>query len=197
VRHVALASTPGLTRPLSLSVTQWTPTKAGYLRFLVESKAVYDAMESLMASGANPLFAGFVGTGLERGPGLAKDIAWFEAETGVTAEPASGAGAAYAAVLRQLAASDPPAFLCHWYNVYFAHSAGGRMIGTQVSKMLSLSRPLAFYEYEGEMSDHLAAVREKINDVAEKWSREEKDHCLAETAKSFELSGKLLRLIAE
>ena len=108
---------------------------------------------------------------------------------GVTAEPASGAGAAYAAVLRQLAASDPPAFLCHWYNVYFAHSAGGRMIGTQVGKMLSLSRPLAFYEYEGEMADHLAAVREKINDVAEKWSREEKDHCLAETAKSFELSG--------
>ena len=157
---------------------------------------MYDTMESLMAGGANPLFASFVDTGLERGPALAKDIAWFESE-GLKAAPASGAGAEYAAVLRGLAASDPPAFLCHWYNVYFAHSAGGRMIGSQVGKTLALSRELAFYQYQGEMADHLAAVREKINQVAEQWSREEKDHCLAETAKSFELSGKLLRCIAE
>lgn len=40
-----------------LLAPQWTPTKEGYLAFLVESKAVYDEMESLMASGSNPMCA--------------------------------------------------------------------------------------------------------------------------------------------
>ena len=42
----------------------------------------------------------------------------------------------------------------------------------------------------------LASVKEKLNAAAEAWSREEKDRCLEETGKSFQLSGKLLRLIA-
>lgn len=35
-------------------------------------------------------------------------------------------------LLQRLAKEDPPAFLCHFYNIYFAHSAGGRMIGKKV-----------------------------------------------------------------
>jgi len=35
-------------------------------------------------------------------------------------------------LLRQLAKDNPQAFLCHFYNIYFAHTAGGRMIGTKV-----------------------------------------------------------------
>ena len=42
------------------------------------------------------------------------------------------AGSTYAAYLHELAENDPPAFICHFYNVYFAHSAGGRMIGKKV-----------------------------------------------------------------
>lgn len=140
--------------------------------------------------------ASFVNTGLERGAALAQDVAWFVSTQGLDAPVASGPGVEYAAYLRELAQSDPPAFLCHWYNVYFAHSAGGRMIGSKVGQMLGLQQALAFYAYQGEMSDHLQAVRENINAVAEGWSREDKDRCLAETSKSFELSGKLLRLIA-
>ena len=34
-----------------------------------------------------------------------------------------------------LAATNPPEFICHFYNVYFAHSAGGKMIGRKVSEM--------------------------------------------------------------
>lgn len=136
-------------------------------------------------------------TGLERGAALAQDVEWFERTQGLKAAPASGPGLAYAAVLRELAASDPPAFLCHWYNVYFAHSAGGRMIGSKVGSMLGLQQALAFYAYPaGEMGDLLAVVREKINGVAEGWSAKQKEHCLAETSRSFELSGKLLKLIA-
>jgi heme oxygenase len=32
----------------------------------------------------------------------------------------------------ELAKSDPQAFICHYYNFYFAHTAGGRMIGNKV-----------------------------------------------------------------
>lgn len=174
---------------------QWQPTKEGYLSFLVESKAVYDAMEGVMASGDHPMFSQFTKTGLERGQALAQDIAWFEAQ-GMRAPSASGAGVSYATYLRQLALKDPQSFLCHWYNVYFAHTAGGRMIGAKVASMLELPASMAFYAWEGDLNAHMTQVRESINSVAEGWSREEKDRCLGETQKSFELSGQLLRLIA-
>ncbi len=97
--------------------------------------------------------------------------------------------------LSELAANDAPGFLCHWYNVYFAHTAGGRMIGTKVASMILDGASLTFYEWEGDLAAHMAAVRDAINDVAEGWSREEKDRCLAETELSFKYSGELLRLI--
>ena len=98
--------------------------------------------------------------------------------------------------LQQLAAKDAPGFLCHWYNVYFAHTAGGRMIGTKVAKDLLGGASLAFYEWEGDLATHMSTVRDAINAVAEGWSRAEKDACLAETELSFKYSGELLRLIA-
>ena len=98
--------------------------------------------------------------------------------------------------LKELAAKDAPAFLCHWYNVYFAHTAGGRMIGTKVAKDLLGGASLAFYEWEGDLATHMSTVRDAINAVAEGWSRAEKDACLAETELSFKYSGELLRLIA-
>ena len=141
--------------------------------------------------------AGFTRTGLERGEALAYDIAWFQAQ-GVTPTDvgSSGPGREYAVYLQSLAQSDPQSFLCHWYNVYFAHTAGGRMIGAKVTQVLELPPSLRFYAWEGDLNAHMAAVREAINQVAEGWTREEKDRCLGETQKSFELSGKLLRLIA-
>lgn len=141
--------------------------------------------------------AGFTRTGLERGEALAHDIAWFQAQ-GVTPTDvgSSGPGREYAAYLQSLAKSDPQSFLCHWYNVYFTHTAGGRMIGAKVTQVLELPPSLRFYAWEGDLNAHMAAVREAINQVAEGWTREEKDRCLGETQKSFELSGKLLRLIA-
>ena len=49
-------------------------------------------------------------------------------------------------LLRKLSKEDPPAFLCHFYNIYFAHTAGGRMIGTKVASMILESRQLNFYK---------------------------------------------------
>ncbi len=52
-------------------------------------------------------------------------------------------------LLEKLAKDDPSAFICHFYNIYFAHSAGGRMIGVRLADQLLDRKKLAFYEYEG------------------------------------------------
>lgn len=67
-------------------------------------------------------------TGLERTDSLTKDLAWFEAQGNIIPEPTS-AGMDYVRYLEEISETDPQGFICHFYNVYFAHSAGGRMIG--------------------------------------------------------------------
>mmetsp|Transcript_9277 Transcript_9277/g.14784 ORF Transcript_9277/g.14784 Transcript_9277/m.14784 type:complete len:301 (+) Transcript_9277:121-1023(+) len=174
----------------------WEPTKEGYLKFLVESKALYDAMEEIVAAGDSPIYAAFIDTGLERAAPLAKDIAWFAEAHGMEAPAADGPGVEYGVFLKELAANNPPEFICHFYNVYFAHSAGGRMIGRKVSEMILNGKELEFYKWERGLDESLTAVKASLNAAAETWDREEKDRCLEETSKSFTLSGKLLRLLA-
>ena len=54
-------------------------------------------------------------------------------------------------MLSELAASSPAAFMCHYYNFYFAHTAGGRMIGQKVSQMALEGWMGAFYQWEGDV----------------------------------------------
>jgi hypothetical protein len=61
-------------------------------------------------------------------------------------------------LVQRLAREDPPAFLCHFYNIYFAHSAGGRMIGKKVSEMCLDGAQLNFYQYEGDLKELLEKV---------------------------------------
>ena len=75
--------------------------------------------------------AEFRNTGLERSEKLAKDLEWFKEHA--IPEPSSP-GVTYSQYLKELSEKDPQAFICHFYNVYFAHSAGGRMIGRKVNK---------------------------------------------------------------
>jgi heme oxygenase (biliverdin-producing, ferredoxin) len=184
--------------PEQKPMAQWKPTKEGYLNFLVESKAVYDAMEKIVASNADPMYSAFIDCGLERSNALEKDIQWFQETLRMEVPVAKGAGKEYAEFLTELAKQSPPRFICHFYNVYFAHSAGGKMIGRKVSEMILDGKELEFYVWNknGGLEKSLAEVKEKLNEAAEKWSREEKDICLEETSKSFQLSGALLRLIA-
>lgn len=77
------------------------------------------------------LDAEFRNTGLERSAKLVKDLDWFKEQGYTIAEP-SAPGTSYAQYLEALSEKDPQAFICHFYNVYFAHSAGGRMIGRKV-----------------------------------------------------------------
>eukprot|EP00238_Polyblepharides_amylifera_P008170 CAMPEP_0196584734 /NCGR_PEP_ID=MMETSP1081-20130531/48288_1 /TAXON_ID=36882 /ORGANISM="Pyramimonas amylifera, Strain CCMP720" /LENGTH=205 /DNA_ID=CAMNT_0041906053 /DNA_START=378 /DNA_END=995 /DNA_ORIENTATION=- len=185
-------------KPEEKPMAQWQPTREGYLQFLSESKAVYQAMEDIMMRASNDSYKAFQGTGLERSAALEKDIAWFK-ET-YDLEPAElaedGCGRQYAKLLVRLAEDDPPAFICHFYNVYFAHSAGGRMIGKKMSESLISGAELEFYQYGGaELKELLDGVRDALNLTAESWTREQKDHCLEETEMSFKYSGQILRTI--
>ena len=106
-------------------------------------------------------------TGLERGPALANDIDYMVSTWNLTRTPPTGdsAGSAYAAKIRDLAANNPPAFICHYYNFYFAHTAGGRMIGKQVSEAALDGWMGAFYKWDGPVSSLLNNVRDSLNDM--------------------------------
>ncbi|GBG79593.1 hypothetical protein CBR_g29740 [Chara braunii] len=176
-------------------LAKWQPTVTGYIQFLVDSKALHDTMEAIVADPSKPMYQRFLNTGLERSEALAKDLEWFASQGNEIPAP-DAAGTAYADYLRQLAESNPPAFICHFYNVYFAHSAGGRMIGRKVAEMILDGRELEFYKWDGELQELLTNVRTQLNEVAQEWSREEKDVCLTETELSFKYSGEILRLLA-
>ncbi|CAO2841311.1 unnamed protein product [Amaranthus hypochondriacus] len=180
--------------PEEKSPAKWDPTIEGYLKFLVDSKLVYDTLERIVQEAPIPYYAEFRNTGLERSQNLAKDLEWFK-EQGHTIPEPSEPGETYAKYLEELAQKDPQAFICHFYNVYFAHSAGGIMIGRKVAEKILNKKELEFYKWDGDLKQLLQNVREKLNKVAESWTREEKNHCLEETEKSFMYSGKILRLI--
>lgn len=175
----------------------FVPTKKGYLRFMEESKIVYDTFEEIVAT--NPMYESLRNNGLERGQPLAEDITYAINTWNLTpAEPSSDSvGSTYAETLKDLSKSSPPAFICHYYNHYFAHTAGGRMIGKQVSEAALDGWMGKFYKWEGNVKSHLDGVREKLNEMAKGWSEEEKQACLEETPVTFKMSGSLLKLIAE
>jgi hypothetical protein len=55
-------------------------------------------------------------------------------------------GKEYSAFLEKLVDQSFPAFMCHYYNFYFAHTAGGRMIGKKMSSVLLDGYELHFYQ---------------------------------------------------
>ncbi|KAJ8637586.1 hypothetical protein MRB53_011853 [Persea americana] len=175
-------------------LAKWEPSIEGYIRFLVDSKVVYDTLESIVNKAAYPVYAEFRNTGLERSEKLSKDLEWFKEQGHAIPEPSSP-GTSYSSYLKELAEKLPPAFICHFYNVYFAHTAGGQMIGKKVAGKILDSKQLEFYKWDGDFSQLLQNAREKLNRVTQSWSREEKDSCLEETEKSFKYSGEILRLI--
>ncbi|CAI0542923.1 unnamed protein product [Linum tenue] len=181
-------------KPEEQAIPKWEPSVDGYLRFLVDSKLVYDTLEAIVDSAPHSIYAEFKNTGLERSASLAKDLEWFK-EQGYTIPEPSSPGVTYSEYLKELADNDPQAFICHFYNIYFAHSAGGRMIGRKVAEKILDNKELEFYKWEGDLSQILQNVRDKLNKVAENWSREEKNHCLEETERSFKHSGEILRLV--
>jgi len=185
-------------QPAPKPMMPWQPTREGYARFLAESRLVYEAFEGIMKEASHPEYKLFQDTGLERTAALTQDLEWFKQTYGITINlKEDSAGHTYVQLLRKLAAEDPPAFICHYYNFYFAHTAGGRMIGSKVATMILDNHPLKFYQWEGDVSVLLDAVRAKLNTLAESWTREQKDRCLQETTDTFKYSGSLMQCITE
>jgi hypothetical protein len=79
-------------------------------------------------------------SGLERSESIAKDLEWFR-EQGVAIPKSSPSGSQYAAYLTELSENNAPAFLSHYYNIYFAHTTGGVAIGSKVTPCLDLIQP--------------------------------------------------------
>ncbi|KAF3660373.1 Heme oxygenase 1, chloroplastic [Capsicum annuum] len=110
--------------------------------------------------------AKFKNTRLERSEVLAKDLEWFRQQGHAIPEP-STPGVSYARYLEELSEKDPAAFIFHFYNTYFAHSARGRMIGRKVAEKILDKKELEFYKRDGDLSQLLQNFRDKLNNVAE------------------------------
>ncbi|KAL7537521.1 hypothetical protein ACHAXR_007879 [Thalassiosira sp. AJA248-18] len=165
------------------------PTQMDYLQFLVDSNAVYVALEEIVNS--NGLLAPFRNTGIERTQELEKDIAWMCNKFDLERPDVGMAGGRYAEELKAMVKGDDdvPEFMCHYYNYYFAHLAGGRMIGKQMSKLLLDGETLEFYKWKGNVNDLKAKVKGQIEEIAKLWTREERDNCINATAGAFRGGG--------
>ncbi|RZC56950.1 hypothetical protein C5167_015800 [Papaver somniferum] len=174
------------------------PSLDGYVKFLVDSKVVYDALEKIIDSANYSSYAELRNTGLERSGALAKDLEWLREEMGIRIPSPTTSGISYASYLEEIAVKNPKAIICHFYDIYFGLAAGGRMLGKRVQayeKILE-NKELEFYKWNnGELCQLLHNAREKLNKVAQSWTREEKDRCLAETEISFKYSEDMIKLI--
>ncbi|KAG7585313.1 hem oxygenase-like multi-helical [Arabidopsis thaliana x Arabidopsis arenosa] len=150
-------------------VSSWNFTIEGYLKFLVDSKLVFETLERIINESTLQAYAGFKNTGLERTENLSRDLEWFK-EQGYEIPESMANGKAYSQYLKNIAEKDPPAFICHFYIINFAHSAGGRMIGTKVSEKILDNKELEFYKWDGQLSELLQNLSEELNKVAEQLS---------------------------
>ncbi|GMI83130.1 heme oxygenase 2 [Hibiscus trionum] len=172
----------------------WSSSMEGFLKYLVDSKLVFNSIERIIDESDDVAYAYFRKTGLERSACLSKDLEWFSQREFVVPEP-SNPGVLYVTYLEELAEKSAPLFLSHFYNIYFSHIAGGQVIARKVSEQLLEGMELEFYKWEGDVQESLKGVREKLNMLGEHWSRDDRNKCLKEAAKSFKFLGQIVRLI--
>jgi heme oxygenase len=136
--------------PAKVPFNKWEYGRAEYLQFLVDSLVVYEAFDQVVASHA--VLASLKSTGLERVAALKEDIAWMVKNDPSLTVPSCGpSGKAYAEFIKQIADESIPKFICHYYNHYFAHTAGGRMIGKTVADKILDGFLLKFYQWDGDV----------------------------------------------
>jgi hypothetical protein len=124
---------------------KYVTTRDDYLAFLVDSKHVYEAVEDVVNE--KEQLSQYRNNGMERTNALEQDIEFMVKEYGLKRPEVGDFGKTYAAELRAI--ESIPEFMCHYYNFYFAHTAGGRMIGKQMSAMLLDKKTLEFYKVRG------------------------------------------------
>ena len=177
----------------------FNPTREGFMRFMVESRIVYQAFEDVVHHApCHAFYARLADTGLERSMALTQDINHMRRHWGVDVpRPSPDLGLAYAELIMDVAANNPPAFVCHYYNHYFAHAAGGRIVGKKVRESLLDGWTGEFYQWDGDVCDLVGNVRDIIEDVALGWAPAEKQACLMETPVAFRWGTTMLSLITQ
>jgi hypothetical protein len=127
----------------------FVPTIQNYIQFLVDSQHVYQALEDVVhnidCDNGNVL-SSLRQTGLERVVRLESDIQFMSETYGVDRPPVGQKGSSYATKIRHEGSENLPRFICHFYNYYFAHTAGGRMIGKKMASLLLEGKTLEFYK---------------------------------------------------
>lgn len=168
-------------------------THMDYLHFLVDSQHVYQAFEDVVQmSELHPELEPFVNTKLERTQGLEQDIQFMCSEYNLERPSVGVMGQSYAEEIRKIGKKGKtaiPEFMCHYYNYYFAHTAGGRMIGKQMAALLLNKKTLEFYKWDGDVNEIKGKVRQSIEDLASTWNREQKDMCVDATMAAFRGGG--------
>ncbi|XP_076949372.1 putative inactive heme oxygenase 2, chloroplastic [Bidens hawaiensis] len=172
----------------------WEPELDGFVRYLVDSEFVFSTVERLIDESQDVSFAYFRNSGLERCKSFSKDIEWLSTQDFTIPEPLF-TSKKYVKYLEELAAQSPPLFFCHLYNIYFSHIAGGQVIARKVSEKLLNGQELAICQWPGDPEELLKGMRDKLNALAEHWTRDEKNKCLKETSKCFMYMGTIIRLI--
>eukprot|EP00529_Nitzschia_sp_RCC80_P027162 CAMPEP_0113494490 /NCGR_PEP_ID=MMETSP0014_2-20120614/29132_1 /TAXON_ID=2857 /ORGANISM="Nitzschia sp." /LENGTH=287 /DNA_ID=CAMNT_0000388381 /DNA_START=307 /DNA_END=1170 /DNA_ORIENTATION=+ /assembly_acc=CAM_ASM_000159 len=169
----------------------YIPTRQDYLSFLVDSKHVYEALDDVVQS--NDELSKFRNTGLERTKALTDDIEFMCQEYNLECPPVGRPGTEYAKLLRELGDKKAlPEFMCHYYNFVFAHWAGGLMIGKKMAALLLDKKTLNFYKFDGDdLNATKRTVKDEIEDMVSRWTREEKDRCVGETAGAFKGGGSI------
>jgi heme oxygenase (biliverdin-producing, ferredoxin) len=166
----------------------YIPTHADYLQFLVDSQHVYEALEYVVHdTSRDAALAPFRNTLLERVVPLETDIRYMCLEYALPKPIVSQSATWYATHLRSL--TSTPEFMCHYYNFYFAHTAGGRMIGKQMAALLLDKKTLEFYKWDGDLNDIKAKVKANIELMAATWTEEQKQECVDATAMAFRGGG--------
>ncbi len=171
--------------------TKWKPTRQNYLQFLVDSLRVYETFEHIINT--HPRLQLLRNTGLERAEALKQDIQWMLRFDPSLILPECGeAGHAYARLLEELAKSNLPRFVCHYYNFYFAHTAGGRMIGAKMADILLNGVTLQFFQWKSDVKTLIDQTKKKIDELANIWNDNEKKDCLEETLSTFHYGESLM-----
>lgn len=161
-----------------------------YLAFLVDSQHVFKALEEVVNDKEE--LAVFRNSPLDRVVALDTDIDFMVKEYNVEKPDVGKPGKDYANVIRELGKNGSiPEFLCHYYNHYFAHTAGGRMIGKQMSALLLDKKTLEFYKWDGNLNEIKARVKGEIEDLVAPWSPEERKRCTDQTLAAFQGGGAL------
>lgn len=192
-------------------VQTWQPARQDYLNFLTDSLAVYETFDDIVGSVA--ALAALRSTGLERASALREDIRWLteELDSSLRVNSPGQPALQYCAFLQQFKEQAEemnsaqgtmlPQFICHYYNHYFAHTAGGRMIGKRMADMLLNGKTLRFYLWspaDGSSTDSvdvkqlLRDVEGKIDAMAASWTPAQRLACCEETAACFRFGGSLL-----